>query len=72
MKQEPLHLIVARVNRMPIQAQVDELISLVAAEKYRSVRRNELQSLLDGKRQKLLRKLLGRKPRVHHVHGALA
>lgn len=37
---------------MKLDDQIDELIKLVAAEKPYSVRRKELQSLLQGKRTK--------------------
>lgn len=71
MKPEPIHEIVSRINKMPIDDQVDELVGLVAAEKIFSVRRNELESLLRGKRDKQLRKEIGRRPR-RHFHGATA
>lgn len=56
MKPTPLHIIVARLKRLPLHHQISHLRSLVAAEKPFSVRRNELQSLLDGKMLKQLRK----------------
>jgi hypothetical protein len=56
MKTTPLHLIVARLRRMPLEEQVSKLIVMVALEKPYSVRRNELESLLQGKRIRQLRK----------------
>lgn len=56
MKQTPIHIIVARLKRLPLIHQVEHLQTLVAAEKPQSVRRNELQSLLEGKMFRLLRK----------------
>lgn len=56
MKQTPLHIIVARLKRLPLHHQIAHLRALVALEKKYSVRRNELQSLLDGKVLKQLRK----------------
>lgn len=65
MRATPIHLIVSRLSRMPINDQVEELVQLVAAEKPFSVRKNELESLLKGKRQKQLRKQIGPRPRRH-------
>lgn len=52
----PLHLIVSRMKRLPLNHQVAHLQALVKLEKPHSVRRNELQSLLGGKLTKLLKK----------------
>jgi hypothetical protein len=52
MSKIPLHLIMSRLRRMKLDDQLDELVKLVAAEKPYSVRRNELLSLLQGKRTK--------------------
>lgn len=49
MKTTPLHLIVARLRRMPLQEQISRLRVMVSLEKPFSVRRNELESLLCGK-----------------------
>ena len=54
MKPTPLHLVIARLKPLPLHHQIAFLRSLVAAERPFSVRRNELQSLLEGK---LLRQL---------------
>lgn len=45
----PIHLIIARLKRMPLHQQIFHLRTLVAAEKPYSIRRNELESLLEGK-----------------------
>lgn len=56
MKPVPLHMIVARLRRMPLHEQVDHLRKLVALERPYSVRRNELESLLQGRVLKQLRR----------------
>lgn len=56
MKPIPLYLIVARLRRMPLEDQISRLCAMVALEKPYSVRRNELESLLQGKRTRQLRK----------------
>lgn len=56
MKQTPIHIIVARLNRIALPHQIAFLQSLLKQEKPHSVRRNELQSLLDGKMLKQLKK----------------
>ena len=56
MKPTPLHIIVARMKRLPLHHQIAHLRALVALEKPYSVRRNELQSLLEGKLTRQLRK----------------
>ena len=56
MKPTPLHVIVARLKRLPLHHQIAHLRSLLSSEKPYSVRRNEIQSLLDGKVLKQLRK----------------
>lgn len=48
----PLHVIISRISKMKLDDQCDELVKLVAAERPYSVRRNELLSLLQGKRTK--------------------
>lgn len=48
-KPAPLHLIVARLRRMPLEDQISRLRVMVSLEKPFSVRRNELESLLQGK-----------------------
>jgi len=49
MKPAPLHLIVARLRRMPLPEQISRLRVMVSLERPYSVRRNELESLLQGK-----------------------
>lgn len=56
MKPTPIHLIVARIRRLPLHHQIAHLRALVSLEKPYSVRRNELQSLLAGKITKQLRR----------------
>jgi hypothetical protein len=56
MSKIPLHLIISRLRRMKLDDQLDELVKLVAAEKPYSVRRNELLSLLQGKRSKQIKR----------------
>ena len=56
MKPQPLHLVLSRIKRLPLHHQIAHLRSLVAAERPFSVRRNELQSVLDGKVLKQLKK----------------
>jgi hypothetical protein len=52
----PIHIVCARIKRLSLPQQIHHLRALVAQEKPFSVRRNELQSLLDGKVLKQLRK----------------
>lgn len=56
MTKTPLHLIISRLRRMKLDDQIDELVKLVAAEKPYSVRRNELLSLLQGKKHKQIKR----------------
>ena len=56
MKPTPIHIVVARLKRLPLHHQISHLRALVALEKPFSVRRNELESLLRGKMTKQLRK----------------
>jgi len=56
MKPTPLHIIVARIRRLPLHHQIAHLRALVALERPYSVRRNELESLLRGKIERQLRK----------------
>jgi len=55
-KPQALHLIIAALRKMPLNEQVSRLCAMVAQEKLHSVRRNELQSLLEGKRLRQLRR----------------
>jgi len=55
-KPQPLHLIIAALRKMTLDDQVSKLCAMVAQEKLYSVRRNELQSLLEGKRLRQLRR----------------
>jgi hypothetical protein len=52
----PIHVIVARMKRLPLHLRIAHLRVLVANEKPYSVRRNELQSLLEGALLKQLRR----------------
>jgi hypothetical protein len=52
----PIHIIVARMKKLPLHLRIAHLRALVADEKPYSVRRNELQSLLEGAMLKQLRK----------------
>jgi hypothetical protein len=56
MKPTPLHMIVARLRRMTLEDQISWLIVNVAREKPYSVRRNELESILQGKRLRQLKR----------------
>ena len=56
MKRIPLHIIISQIGRLALPERVKTLQRLVAAEKPFSVRKNELQSLLDGAMLKQLRK----------------
>lgn len=56
MKPAPLHLVMARLRRRPLEDQISRLRVMVALEKPYSVRRSELESLLQGKVTRLLRK----------------
>lgn len=48
MRPQPIHLIVARLRRMKLSDRIAELRVMVAKERPHSIRRNELQSLLNG------------------------
>jgi len=56
MKQTPIHLVCARIRRLSLPQQIHHLRALLKLEPPFSVRRNELQSLLDGKMLKQLRR----------------
>ncbi|RZN19484.1 hypothetical protein [Bradyrhizobium sp. Leo121] len=56
MKQTPIHVVVARLKRLPLRLQIEHLRALISLERPYSVRRNELESLLRGKVTKQLRK----------------
>lgn len=56
MKQKPIHLIVSDLKRLPLHHQIAHLRALLSLERPYSVRRNEIQSLLEGKLLKQLRK----------------
>lgn len=56
MKPIPLYLIVARLRRMTLEDQISQLIVMVAREKPYADRRKELESLLQGKRTRQLRR----------------
>ena len=55
-KHQPLHLIIAALRKMTLDDQVSKLCAMVAQEKIHSVRRNELESILQGKRTRQLKK----------------
>lgn len=61
MKPVPLHIIMAAVKKLPLPLRVETLVELAAKEKPFSVRRNELQSLLEGARFKMLRQEIRKK-----------
>lgn len=52
----PLHIVIARMKRLPLHHRIAHLRALVQAEPLYSIRRNELQSLLEGAMTKQLRK----------------
>lgn len=56
MNKPAIHIIYSRIKRLSLSQQIHHLRALVAQEKPFSVRRNELQSLLDGKILRQLRK----------------
>jgi len=56
MKRIPIHLVISGLKRLTLDKQVCVLQELVKHEKPYSVRRNELQSLLEGKMLRLLKK----------------
>lgn len=56
MKKEPLHVIIRNLRHLSLDDQVAELIGRVAAERPYSIRRNELLSLLQGKRTKQIKR----------------
>ena len=58
MKPTPLHLIIARLNRKPLEEQISLLCDMVRLEKPYSVRRKELLSLLQQKRLRDLKRNL--------------
>jgi len=55
MKPTPIHIVVSRLKRLPLHHQIAHLRALLAVEKPFSIRRNELESLLQGKVTKQLR-----------------
>jgi hypothetical protein len=55
-KQRPIHILMVRLKSLTLPQQIHYLRALVALEKPHSVRRNELQSLLEGKLTRQLRK----------------
>lgn len=52
----PLHILIARLKRLPAKHRIAHLRSLVAAEKPYSQRRSELEDLLQVEMLKQLRK----------------
>lgn len=55
MKPTPIHLVISRIKRLALPHQIAHLRALVALERPHSIRRNELQSLLEGKLFRQLR-----------------
>ena len=55
-KPQALHQIIAALRKMSLDEQVSKLCAMVAQERLYSVRRNELQSLLEGKRLRQLKR----------------
>jgi len=55
-KPEPIHSICARLKRKSLPDRIKELRSLLAKERPFSVRRNELQSLLNGAMTKQIKR----------------
>jgi hypothetical protein len=56
MKPTPIHVIATRLKRLPLAHQIAHLQALVKLEKPFSVRRNELESLLQRKMTRQLRR----------------
>jgi len=56
MKTTPIHQVIARLKVLSLPQQIHHLRSLLKVEKPFSVRRNELQSLLEGKLLRQLRR----------------
>lgn len=56
MNKPPLHLVISRMKRLPLHHRISHLRALVSKEPLYSIRRNELQSLLEGAMTKKLRK----------------
>ena len=52
----PLHAIVTRMRRLPLRLQAQHLKALIDAEKPRSSRRGELETMLKDVMMRLLRK----------------
>ncbi|PDT71716.1 hypothetical protein CO683_00725 [Bradyrhizobium ottawaense] len=52
----PLHTIVTRMKRLPLQHQAAHLKALIDVEKPRSIRRGELEAMLKDVRTRLIRK----------------
>ena len=53
-KPAPLHVLLSRLNGRTLEGQISRLILMVAQEKPLSVRRDELERLLESKRRKQL------------------
>ncbi len=56
MKPAPIHLVIARIKPLALHHQIAFLRSLIALERPCSIRCEELESLLQGKMLKQLRK----------------
>lgn len=52
----PIHVIIARLKRIPLRLQIEHLRALVLKEPVRSIRRRDLQQLLADKMAKQLRR----------------
>lgn len=60
----PLHVVYSHLKRLSLPDQIEALCKLVVQEKPYSVRRNELESLLQGKRTRQIRKECNRVPEL--------
>lgn len=56
MKPTPLYIVLARIKRLPLHHQIAHLQALVKLEKPFSIRRNEMESVLEGKMRKQLKR----------------
>ena len=54
--QQPIHVVCARMKRLPLHHQIAHLRALVKGEKPRSVRRIELEALLKERLTKQLKR----------------
>lgn len=66
----PLHVVYSGLKRLSLPDQIETLCKLVAQEKPYSVRRNEMESLLQGKRTRQLRKECSHRVPASHTENA--